>query len=166
MKRLATLIALLLIWTFGFAQLTFDKEVPNISLKNLDGEMVNLQDYAKNGKITIISFWATWCTHCKKELTNIAEIYDDWVNDYGLELIAVSTDNSRNTAKVKPFVDGLGLEFDVLLDTNEELKRAMNVTQIPFTFLINKEGKIVYSHTGYAEGDEYVLEEEIQAISK
>lgn len=166
MKKLLILILLGLYGLPNFAQEIFDKELPNISIKNVDGKLINIQDYAKNGKITILSFFATWCTHCSKELKNISDLYEDWVSQYNLELVAISIDNSRNVAKVKPFVNGLGLDFEVLLDSNEDLKRAMNVTQIPFTFLINKEGKVVYSHSGYAEGDEYTLEEEIQKISK
>lgn len=141
-------------------------ELPDVALKNLSGESVKIRDYAKNGKITILSFWATWCAHCKKELTNISELYEGWEEEYGCELIAVSTDDARNTAKVKPYIDALGLDFEVLLDTNGDLKRAMNVTNIPFTCILDKEGKIIYKHQGYAEGDEYEIEEKLVELSK
>ncbi|MBL4716212.1 MAG: thiol:disulfide interchange protein [Bacteroidetes bacterium] len=166
MKRIITLALLITSSVFTFAQDETKVKLPDISLRNLYGETINIQDYGKNDKITILSFWATWCTHCKKELTNINEIYEDWVDEFGVELIAISIDNARNAAKVKPFSDGLGLEFEVLLDSNEELKRAMNVTNIPFTYIIDKSGNIVYKHQGYAEGDEYEIEDKLVELNK
>ena len=68
--------------------------------------------------------------------------------------------------KVKPFVNGKGWEFDVLSDVNSDTKRALNYTNPPFTILVDQEGKIVYRHTGYVEGDEYNLEDEIKKISE
>ena len=138
--------------------------MPEIMLKDVNGKAKNVNDYSKSGKITIISFWATWCTPCKKELSNINEVYDDWKAKYGLELVAVSTDNSRNVPKVKPFVDGQGWEFDCLLDINEDLKRALNAPLIPYTVLLDQKGNIVYTHTGYIEGDEFTLEEKIKSL--
>lgn len=141
-----------------------NKTLPGISLKDVNGNMVNIQEYGKSGKITVISFWATWCAPCKKELENISQHYDEWKKEYNMQLIAVSIDNARNIAKVKPYVDGQGWDYEVLLDSNEELKRAMNVATVPFTILVDKNGNIVYTHQGYVEGEEYVLEEKIQQL--
>jgi cytochrome c biogenesis protein CcmG, thiol:disulfide interchange protein DsbE len=138
--------------------------LPNLTIKDVNGNPVNVADYGKSGKITVISFWATWCSPCIKELRNINELLPDWQKDYGVQLVAVSIDNSKNVLKVKPFVDGQGWKFDVLLDTNEDLKRALNVTNPPVTFLVDKQGNIVYTHTGYIEGDEYELEKKIKEI--
>lgn len=138
--------------------------MPEVILKDLNGNNKNAADYSKTGKITIISFWATWCTPCKKELSNIHEIYDEWQEKYGLELVAVTVDNSRNVPKVKPYVSGQGWEYDVLLDVNSDLARALNVLAPPQTFLLDQNGNIVYSHLGYTEGDEFVLEEKIKAL--
>ena len=135
--------------------------LPAVTLKNTEGENVDVSTYATNGKITIISFWATWCKPCIKELRNINDVLDDWVEEYNVELVAVSVDDSRNSARVKPFADGQGWDFDILLDPNGELQRDMNVTNPPVTFLIDQNGKIVYTHTGYLEGDELDLEDEI-----
>jgi peroxiredoxin len=140
--------------------------MPDMILKDVNGKNKNVSDYSKNGKITIISFWATWCTPCKKELVNINDnMLDDWKNKYGVELVAVSTDNSKNVLKVKPYVDGMGWEFDCLLDVNEDLKRSLNAPIVPYTVLLDRAGNIVYTHIGYMEGDEYVLEEKIKSIA-
>lgn len=138
--------------------------LPEITLKNIDGKDVNLADYGANKKITVISFWATWCKPCIKELKNINSLLEEWVQDYNMELVAISLDDSRNAAKVKPTVNALNWDFDVLLDPNGELQRAMNVANPPVTFLVNQSGQIVYTHTGYVEGDEYDLEDHIKEL--
>lgn len=145
---------------------TTKQTLPSVTLKNTAGENVDVASYGTNGKITIISFWATWCKPCIKELRNVNDVLDDWVEEYDVELVAVSVDDSRNTARVKPFADGQGWNFDILLDPNGELQRALNVTNPPVTFLIDQNGNIVYTHTGYLEGDELDLEDEIIKLQK
>lgn len=166
-----TLIAALLVMTFGnvFAQddsatNTSDEvsnELPDITLSNLEGEDKNVKAYGENGKMTIFAFWATWCGPCKKELNNISEMYEDWQDDYNVEVIAVSTDDARTAPKVKPYVDGSGWEYEVLMDTNEDMKRALNIPMVPYTLVTNHAGEIVYEKVGYKEGDEYHLEDVI-----
>jgi peroxiredoxin len=162
----ASLTIVLSVVFFSFSAKTFEEQLPSIELKDIDGNTVNIQDFGNNGKITIISFWATWCGPCIKELDNMNELYEDWVEDYGLELIAVSVDDARNIPKVKPMVNGRGWPYNVLLDENRDLSRALNVSNPPMTFLIDKEGNIVYKHTGYTEGAEYKLLDEIKKLVK
>lgn len=138
--------------------------MPSIVLKDMDGKSKNVAEYSQSGKITIISFWATWCSPCKKELNNMHELYDEWKEKYDVKIVAVCTDNTRNTQKVKPYVDGQGWEFDIIMDVNQDLQRAMNIVQIPHTFLLDQNGKIVYQHSGYVEGDEFSLLEKIKAL--
>jgi thiol-disulfide isomerase/thioredoxin len=140
--------------------------LPSIKLQNLKGELVDVSKYAQNNKLTVISFWATWCSPCKKELNNIAELYDDWKKDYGVEVVAISIDDSRQSAKVKSYVNSVKWPYDILLDMNEDMKRALNFQTVPFTILIDKKGKIVYRHNSYVDGDEYVLEDELKKHSK
>ncbi len=136
-------------------------QLPDITLKDIDGNDVNFAQYGQNGKLTIVSFWATWCKPCIKELKNMNDLLEDWEEEYDVELVAVSVDDSRNMVKVKPFASGMGWNFDVLLDPNGDLQRALNVANPPVTFLIDQEGNIIYTHTGYVEGDEYELEDHI-----
>jgi thiol-disulfide isomerase/thioredoxin len=161
------LLLVLFISTFCLGNVAAQKEsqtMPSILLKDMNGKPKNMSDYSKTGKITIISFWATWCSPCKKELNNINELYDDWKNKYDLVLVAVNTDNARNTQKVKPYVDGQGWEYDIIMDVNQDFQRALNIVQIPHTFLLDQNGEIVYQHSGYVEGDELALEEKIKAL--
>jgi peroxiredoxin len=165
MKNLIFTLLTLLTINQIFAQ-TQKQTLPDINLKDINGKLVNVGDYSKKGKIVILSFWATWCTPCKKELNNINDLYEEWKSKYDVTVVAVTIDNARNVMKVKPYVDGQAWPFDVLLDVNSDLMRAMNVINPPHTFLIDKTGNVVYSHTGYLEGDEFTLEEKIKALVK
>ncbi|MCB0569472.1 MAG: TlpA family protein disulfide reductase [Phaeodactylibacter sp.] len=140
------------------------KALPSVEVKTLDGQTVDIQEYGKNGKITIISFWATWCSPCKKELSAIAELYEEWQEAYGLELVAITIDTQRALAKVKPMVEASGWTYTVLSDANQQLRNALNFQAIPQTFLVDQEGNIVYTHSGYVPGDEYELEKKIKEL--
>jgi peroxiredoxin len=142
------------------------QQLPSVVVKKMDGSSVNIQDYGKTGKIMVISFWATWCTPCIKELNNVLDIYDDWQKKYGLELVAVSMDDARTSSKVQPVAISLGWPYLILLDENKDLARAMNVNNPPQTILIDQSGNIVYVHNGYTEGSEIELEEQIKKLIK
>ncbi len=150
----------------GIEKVLGEKPLPSVTLTDINGKQVNVADYGKSGKVTVLSFWATWCVPCKKELTNMADLYDDWKEKYNLQIVAVSIDDSRSTTKVKPYVDGQRWDYDVLLDVNQDLKRGLNIQSVPFTVLVNEKGKVVYTHSGYIDGDEFALEEEIQKLKK
>lgn len=153
MKYFLILLGILFFNTTIYAQQK-NNTLPNVELKTLDGQIVNTSDISNDGKPIVISFWATWCSPCKRELNNINDVYEDWVDETGVKVIAVSIDDSRQVYKVAPYVQGRAWEFDVLLDTNGDFKRAMNVNNVPFTILMDGNGKVVYEHNNYAEGDE------------
>ena len=140
-------------------------KVPSVDIKTMDYKTFNTGDISNNGKPVVINFWATWCSPCKRELNNIAEMYEDWVDETGVKLVAVSIDDSRNMGKVAPYVNGKLWEYDVLLDPNGDLKRAMGVNNVPHTFLVDGKGNIVWQHNSYSEGDEYELYELIKKLS-
>ena len=157
---------LLVVFAFCFSSSVFaQKNLPNVNVKDLKGKTINIQDFAKNGKITVISFWATWCSPCKRELDAIAEIYPDWQENYNAEVVAVTIDNARAMAKVPGMVETKQWDFLILSDVNQDLQRALNFQSVPQTFLLNQEGNIVYTHTGYVSGDEYELEDKIKALA-
>jgi peroxiredoxin len=138
--------------------------MPSIVLKDLDGKEVDLKTLANSGKVTIISFWATWCAPCKKELDNMNEVIDEWREKYNVQLIGISIDDSRNAMKVKPFVQGKKWDFTVLLDVNQDTKRSLNFPNVPYTLLIDQNGNIVYKHLGYEDGAEDELEAQIAKL--
>jgi peroxiredoxin len=154
MKRNILLLVVLLFASTTFYAQQKGNSLPNVQLKTLDGQNFNTSDISNDGKPIVISFWATWCSPCKRELNNINDVYQDWVDETGVKVIAISIDDSRQVYKVAPYVQGKAWEFDVLLDTNGDFKRAMGVNNVPFTILLDGEGKVVYEHNNYAEGDE------------
>lgn len=159
MKTLTTILSLLL-----FVIITNAQSIPSVDIKTTDGKTVNTSTFTNDGKPMVINFWATWCKPCVRELTNIAEVYEDWVDETGVKLIAVSIDDTRSMARVAPFANGKGWEYEIYVDTNSDLKRAMNVPNVPHTVLVDGNGKIVYQHTSYADGDEEELYEKIKKL--
>jgi peroxiredoxin len=134
--------------------------LPDIALKNLSGQTVSTKQIVEQQDLMVISLWATWCVPCKNELDAIAEEYDDWVEDTGVTLYAVSIDDSRTAKRIKPMINGKDWEFEILLDENSDLKRAFGVSTVPFTVII-KQGVIVYKHTGYTPGYENELYDQL-----
>jgi len=150
----------------GLEKIVGDKTLPNVTLTDMNGKKVNISELGKTGKITVLDFWATWCVPCKKELNNINDVYDDWKKKYNVAVVAVSIDDSRSSVKVKPYVEGQRWSYDVLLDVNQDLKRELNIQSVPFTLVVDQNGKIVFTHSGYTEGDENTLEDAIAALAK
>lgn len=145
---------------------TYAQKLPNVNLKDLDGKSVSMSKFNNSDKPIVVSFWATWCGPCVKELTAINEVYAKWQKETGVELIAVSIDDSRTKARVKPQVKGKSWKYTVLLDENQELKRALNVGNVPYTMVLYK-GKVVYSHSSYTPGIENEIYKQIKkAIGK
>ena len=164
MKRiLITLIALVL---GGVAWSQNAKMPQNITIKTLDGESVQSSVIQNDGKPVIISFWATWCKPCNRELKAIQEVYEEWQEETGVRVIAISIDQAQNIQKVKPLVDGYGWEYEILLDPNSEFLRAVGGQMIPYTLIVDAKGKVVYKHSGYTDGAETELIEKVRELLK
>jgi cytochrome c biogenesis protein CcmG, thiol:disulfide interchange protein DsbE len=161
MKKTIVFTSALLLALTVFAQ---SKNLPSANVKTLEGQSVSVKDLAPAGKITVFSFWATWCKPCIQELEAIKEVYPDWQKDYHVELVAVSVDDSRTLARVKPFTTNKGWAYTIVTDAAKEFQTAMSVTNPPLTVLVNEKGEIVFEHLGYTAGDELELEEKIKEL--
>ena len=137
----------------GYSQ----NQMPNIELNAITGESVNLStDFNEVDKLYVFSFWATWCAPCINELEAMHKKYATWKESLNVEIIAVSIYDSRTQKRVKPFLNGKGWTYNVLLDSNQELKRALSIVNVPYTIVV-KNSKIVYVSNGYSQGSEEEL---------
>ena len=153
-------LAILLFSVMFFSISTTDlNKFPDASLKDMSGATVKVEDITSKHKKTIISFWASWCKPCKSEMDAISDYYEEWQEDYDVEMIAITIDNARGLAKVPGIIATKGWPYTFLSDPNQELQGALNFQTIPQTFVVNSEGDIIYSHNGYTPGDEFELED-------
>lgn len=140
------------------------KELPNVSLNNLDNKSITVKNtFNKENKMYVFSFWATWCTPCINEIDAMNEVYDSWKKELDIEIVAVATDDSRTQKRVKPLVNGKGWNFTVLLDTNQEFKRSLSIANIPYMVVV-KNGKIIHVQNGYVPGEESELFEKLKNL--
>jgi peroxiredoxin len=160
MKRIVVLLIISLI--FLSTMPANAGNAPDFTLKDLTGNKVTLSNMLKDGPI-LIDFWATWCKSCLHELPLIDQIGDKY-RAQGLQIVAISTDSPKTSAKVRPFIKSTGYDFTVLLDSKQEVRRLFGGTSTPYTVLISQAGEIVYSHIGYVPGDELKIEAKIAEL--
>lgn len=152
--KVLNVISVTILFLSMHIQLHAQKKLPNIQVQNLNGKTVNIQTLQESGKPMLISFWATWCKPCIKELDAINEALEDWNDELEVTVIAVSIDDARSYPRIRPFVNGRAWEMEIYIDKNADLKRALGVNNIPHVFIINTEGEIVWQHASYNAGDE------------
>lgn len=162
MKKLSLMLMLLVV----VVATAHAQKLPSVTLKTIDGRTVQTDTLSNNGRPFIIDFFATWCKPCNRELNAIHEVYEEWQQETGVKIIAVSIDQAQNINKVKPLVDSYGWEYDVLLDPNGDLKRALGVQMIPYVLIVDGQGNIAYKHNGYTDGAENELIEKVRELIK
>ena len=154
----------LVLLLFAGLNLFAQKQLPDLNLQSIEGKSVSLKnDFNEKNKLYIFSFWATWCVPCINELEAMNEVQADWKKELSLEIIAVSTDDSRTQKRVKPLVKGKGWSYNVLFDTNQDFKRALSIVNIPYTIVV-KNGHIVHIQNGFVPGSETELYNKLKTL--
>ena len=154
------LLLLLLFTASAYAQ----KEMPGVTIKSENNKAYNVKDdFAEKDKLYVFCFWATWCVPCINELDAINQNYSEWSKELSLEVVAVSIDDARTQKRVKPLLNGKKWPYTVLLDANQDLKRALSVANVPYTVVV-KNKKIVYIHNGYSQGGENELYNKLKQL--
>lgn len=146
------------------AAVSASAELPSVQVETLKGEAVNAATLGTDGKPVIVSFFATWCKPCLRELGAIEQVYDDWQDETGVELVAISIDKAQDADKVRSLVASHDWPYTVLLDSNMELARSLGIQNVPFVVLLDGNGNVVYTHSGYQDGAESELFEQVKAI--
>ncbi|MFM7018921.1 TlpA family protein disulfide reductase [Flavobacterium sp.] len=158
MKKIILLF--LFIGLYSYSQ----KNLPDLSLSNLEGKKISLKnDFSEKDKLYIFSFWASWCAPCINELDEMNEVQAEWKKTINFEVIAVATDDTRTQKRVKPLVSGKEWDYTILLDTNQDFKRALSIVNIPYTIVV-KNNKIVHIQNGYVPGNEVDLYEKLKSL--
>lgn len=164
MKKLFAIIALsACTWQLNAQQ---GSKLPDTKVKDLNGKAVSFNSTVEPGKVTLISFWATWCVPCKKEIKNIKSNLATWKAETpDFNYMTVSIDDARSMAMVRSYAKSQGWDFPTYLDQNSDLKRSLNFQNVPFSIIVDKEGKIVHMVTGFEEGGEEILYNKVKEIA-
>jgi len=164
MKKLVAVIAGV-VFSFS-ASLAQDAVLPGTQIKDVNtGKKIAFNETFEKGKITLVSFWATWCVPCKKEIKNIREKMAGWKQEADFNFVTVSVDESRAEGLVRSYAKSQGWDFPYYIDPNSDLKRSLNFQTVPFTMIIDKDGKVAYMHSGYEEGGENEVFAKIKELS-
>jgi cytochrome c biogenesis protein CcmG, thiol:disulfide interchange protein DsbE len=140
------------------------KSIPSTTLKSLEGKNVNVNSLLKDASYTVVSFWATWCVPCRKELELLKTYEKDWQRKYKTQIIAVTADDAKTLPKVKPLLATKKWNYIHLSDVDKKFQIAMGIPNVPYTLILNAKGEVVYSHSGFANGDEVELDKKVKAF--
>lgn len=152
------------LFLFSISFVSAQKQMPNVSIKSENNKSFNVKtDFKEKDKIYVFAFWATWCAPCLNELDAINEKYAAWSQELNFEVVAVSIDDARTQKRVKPLLNGKKWPYTILLDTNQDLKRALSIVNVPYTIVV-KNQKIVHIHNGYSQGAEEELFEKLKQL--
>jgi len=165
MKKILAFAALACLGFQAGAQDAQQMDLPNTPIKEMNGGSVPFNQTVEKGKVTLISFWATWCVPCKKEIKMVREKMADWKTQADFNYMTVSVDDSRATAQVKSYAKSQGWDFPYYQDPNSDLKRSLNFQNVPFTVIVGKDGKIAYMQSGYEAGGEEVLFAKVKELA-
>lgn len=162
MKRLLATFTGILLSASVFAQ----SELPDTQIKDLNtGRKVAFNETVAPGKVTLINFWATWCVPCKKEINNMRDKLAGWQAETDFNYMTVSIDESRMEGLARSYAKAQGWGFPYYIDPNSDLKRSLNFQTVPYTMIIDKNGKVVYTHQGYEEGAENEVYQKVKEYS-
>ena len=155
------LITLLIVLTLVGSSINVSAGAPpNFRLKDLDGNWFSLSENL-DGNVAYISFWATWCVPCRREMPYLQALHED-LADQGLTIIGINTDPPGTTSKIKPFVSRYKITYTTLLDPNNNVLDKYNPTrELPYAVLIDRDGNVNEIFPGYRKGDEILLREKI-----
>ena len=150
------------IFTAMYAGKQRDIMLPDLSVRLLDGKQVRLSALLEEGPL-LVSFWATWCAPCKKEMIFLEEFHKKY-NENSFRVLAISTDSPKSMSKVKSYIRAKKYTFLVGIDPNQEIAKKMNALLMPTTLILNKDRKVSWYHQGFIPGDEKEIEAQIRAV--
>ena len=134
---------------------------PDFTLRSVGG--ANLRLGEQLGQVVLVNFWATWCGPCRQEMPHLNRLYDKYRSS-GFVLLGVNIDDDPRAAA--DLAAKLGLRFPVLLDTDKQVSRVYDMSAMPATLLIDRDGRVRHIHRGYRDGVERTYEEQVRGLLK
>ena len=161
-KNFLPLVALLLLTFSVKAQKAF----PTPTLADVSLQSVELSEFIGQGKPTVVAVWATWCYPCHMELDHMKSYLDKWEQEYGAKVLAISVDKRHMVNRINPLVKRKGWKYDILVDTEGKLQRALGFNSIPQMYILDGAGNIVREFTGYQNGRESQVDAVVAKLAK
>ncbi|MDG1776146.1 MAG: TlpA disulfide reductase family protein [Crocinitomicaceae bacterium] len=153
----------IIIFLFIGQSYAFGQNIPSVQMESIDGTRVHSEEVFPLGRPTLLVFWATWCNHTTTGLSNIQDDYlDEWQEEFDLNIVAVSVDDAKTYNRAVSVANSNGWDFDIYLDKNGDFKRAMGVNNAPHVVLINAEREVVWQQPAFMNGDEDIIQEELE----
>ncbi|NRB62751.1 MAG: TlpA family protein disulfide reductase [Saprospiraceae bacterium] len=143
------------------ANLQAQKQLPDVQVRTMAGQSFAIQDILEEGQPVILSFWASWCKPCHRELNAFQDNLGQWQERFGVKVVAVTIDTRRQLARAKSIAATQGWDFLFLSDQENTLKNALNFPAIPQTYLVQPDGTILFESSGYVTGAEKKIEEKL-----
>jgi peroxiredoxin len=143
------------------APLALTSPAPDFTLRTLDGQKLRLGE--QRGSVVLVNFWATWCGPCRQEMPHLNKLYEKYKAS-GFVLLGVNVDD--DSAQAVGVATKLGVTFPVLPDADKRVSRQYDVSAMPSTVLIDRDGKVRYLHRGYQNGYENTYERQIRELLK
>jgi peroxiredoxin len=143
------------------AALTSSVAAPDFTLRKADGGNLRLQE--QRGQVVMVNFWATWCTPCRVEMPHLNRLYEKYRSS-GFVLLGVNVDD--NSAAATTAAANWGIRFPVLLDADKRVSRLYDLSSMPSTVLIDRDGRVRYLHKGYRDGYEDTYEKQVRELLK
>jgi peroxiredoxin len=134
---------------------------PDFTLRKAHGGNLRLSE--QRGRVVMVNFWATWCGPCRQEMPQLNRLYEKYRNS-GFVLLGVNVDEDAN--KAIGMADKLGVSFPVLLDADKKVSRLYDLSDMPSTLVIDRDGRVRYLHLGYRDGYEQTYDQQIRQLLK
>jgi peroxiredoxin len=161
MRRLAALGSCSLAAIAGAGPLAPANTAPDFTLRSLEGKNLRLGE--QRGQVVLVNFWATWCGPCRQEMPHLNKLYEKYKSS-GFVLLGVNVDDdSRQAAGV---ANKLGVKFPVLPDADKRVSKQYDLSAMPSTVLIDRDGRVRYLHRGYQSGYEDTYDKQIRELLK
>jgi peroxiredoxin len=159
MKKITLTLAIILFTSLTFCE-DIEKEeyrsLPKVKIKSLKGKRISSEKIVGE-KYTLMSFWATWCVPCLKEMKELNIMHHKY-EDNNFQVVGISIDDTKTAKKISTILKSKKISYPIYLDTEQKFFGKFNSESLPFSMLVSPEGKILWEHSGYIPGDEKEIE--------